>query len=568
MNRSIVLAFFLLVIIGPANGQNALELIRPIAVMSPAEFHRASEAADAFYQKGDHVNAADSYKKLTDAYPLNGEYWRRLGMSLYRAGRFAEAIAPLEKAESSGIMIAPQYTAVYIAECYARTGNKEKALDSLQTALTKYRFNQKPSLLNNKSFETLKTDPRFRQLAGLLPDRKFTRTEGWSYDIDYLLSEIRRLNAVYSKAELPADLLRAADELKKRIPKLTNEQMMFEMQHLLVMLHQAHNTIFLPGPMVKLTQLPLSFYAFPEGLYIINAAAPYQNLIGAKVLKFDDSTTEQVFKAVPYIIHRENDMAIVDVGADRIRIPQALFALKLTKDPTRVALTVEDREGKTIVVTPDPIARGSREKLLPPGLAGAPPPPLYLTRTEENYWYEFLPKQSLLFVEYNQVEDNEKGETLEQFGLRLRKFIDENDPKAMVIDVRRNNGGSTFVDAELLRTIVGFDSKPGHQLFVFTGRYTFSAASNFITDVDRLTNAVFVGEPSSSPPLMIGGDESPITLPYSGVGGVLSCTSWALTEPRDGRPWIAPDIPVQLTAKAYFENRDPLLETVLDIVDK
>src|SRR4051794_36781683 len=101
-----------------------------------------------------------------------------------------------------------------------------------------------------------------------------------------------------------------------------------------------------------------------------------------------------------------------------------------------------------------------------------------------------MPKERLVFVEYNQVEDNEKGETLDQFGLRLRKFIDENDPRAMVVDVRRNNGGSTFVDAELLRTIVNFDSKPGHQLYVFTGRYTFSAASNFITDVDRLTNAV------------------------------------------------------------------------------
>ena len=179
-----------------------------------------------------------------------------------------------------------------------------------------------------------------------------------------------------------------------------------------------------------------------------------------------------------------------------------------------------------------------------------------------------MPKDKTIYLQYNQVEDKEgkEEESLEKFGLRLRDFLAKNEVRNLIVDVRRNNGGSTFLDAELLRTLIAFDADKDNRLFVFIGRWTFSAASNFITDVDRLTRAVFVGELSGGKPLMVGGDESPFKLPFSGVTGALSSTSWQLTSPRDSRLWITPDIPVQLTAKDYFVNRDLALETVLMLI--
>src|SRR5207237_6046429 len=158
-----------------------------------------------------------------------------------------------------------------------------------------------------------------------------------------LLSEVRRVNPVYSKQPLPVDLVQAAAELKKQIPKLSNEQIMYEMQHLLVLLRQSHNSLFQPGKLVKLTQLPLTFYAFPEGLFVIDAAAPYENLIGSRVLRFDDSTAEKALEAVGYIIGRENDMAVISTGPDRLKSLQVLYTLKLTAKPDRVNLTLLDR---------------------------------------------------------------------------------------------------------------------------------------------------------------------------------------------------------------------------------
>ena len=144
----------------------------------------------------------------------------------------------------------------------------------------------------------------------------------------------------------------------------------------------------------------------------------------------------------------------------------------------------------------------------------------------------------------------------------------KNDVRNLIVDVRRNNGGDTYIYSELLRTLIDFDTNTNNRLFVLIGRSTFSATANFITDLDRLTNAIFVGEPSGGKPITMGSDESPLILPYSGVRGAISSTVWQLTGPRDTRLWITPDIPIQLSAKEYFANRDPVMETVLTLLRK
>src|SRR5262249_1134297 len=82
---------------------------------------------------------------------------------------------------------------------------------------------------------------------------------------------------------------------------------------------------------------------------------------------------------------------------------------------------------------------------------------------------------------------------------------------------------------------------------------------NFALDLERLTGAIFIGEPTGGKP-NTHGDESPTILPYSGLHVGLSAVYWQLSSPRDSRLWIAPKIPVQLSAEDYFANRDPALE--------
>ena len=102
---------------------------------------------------------------------------------------------------------------------------------------------------------------------------------------------------------------------------------------------------------------------------------------------------------------------------------------------------------------------------------------------------------------------------------------------------------------------------PAGKLYVLMGRNTFSAAQNFIAQLDKRTRAVFVGEPSSSKPNFVG-EENNLTLPWSGA--IISISNrYHENIPGDKREWIEPDIKIELSSSDYFANRDPILERLV-----
>lgn len=186
--------------------------------------------------------------------------------------------------------------------------------------------------------------------------------------------------------------------------------------------------------------------------------------------------------------------------------------------------------------------------------------PLAFEHADKAHWFTAITESDALYVQVNQTLDS-PDETLEAFGIRLRQALAHNTPRTLILDLRNNNGGNTYLYVELLRTIISFTADSSHRLYVVIGRNTYSAAANLTADLERLAHPVFVGEPTS----MTGnayGDESEIVLPYSGIAAGVSGVKWQFGYPYDRRRSIVPDVPVELTARDYFEGRDPILETI------
>jgi hypothetical protein len=192
---------------------------------------------------------------------------------------------------------------------------------------------------------------------------------------------------------------------------------------------------------------------------------------------------------------------------------------------------------------------------------------LYLKRVGDYFWFEPLAEIDGLYVQFNQVM-NQKGRTIAEFGKELRSYLDAHPTKALVIDVRHNGGGDTYLYLQLLKTLLYYEfSRPEGKLFAVIGRNTFSACQNFSTDVDRMTDAIFVGEPTGSSPNMAG-ESTETVLPYSGLGVSISTRLHHHSYATDRRIWIAPDVPAELSSVDYFANRDPALEAIRAIVKR
>jgi tetratricopeptide (TPR) repeat protein len=585
MKRSTVcvtLAGFSCLALSPVNHQELAAQVVPLAAeargLTPERYLEMSREAEVALNKREYERAVVLYDSVTTAYRWNGETWRRLGLALTGARRHREAAAAYVRADSMGILPYPQNNAIAITRAYARAGETDSALVWLRRAVVDYRHEDIPRILADTTLATLRSVPRFNAILGVSATSARSRVDGWRGDVDYLLAEIRRKNAVYHDGPLPLAVTRAAAALKREVPTLSDAQIVVAMQRIVASLGQSHNGVWFPekgsASRVQMLSVPFTFYPFPDGVFIVDAAPVYEDLIGARVLSFDDTPTEQALNALRVLASADASALSGPAPAwwpgeptmNSLAMPEVLHALGVIRQPRRIAMTVLDRTGKSRQVIPDTATFRRQRKMRASPLADAGPAPLFLSQPDDYFWFAHLPVDRALYVHVSQVANKSGGETLPAFGLRLRRVVDSTDVRSLILDLRRNNGGNTYLYPELLRTLIHFDAQPGHRLFVIAGRYTYSAAMNLLTDINRLTNAVIVGEPSGGTPIQLGGDAGTTLLPYSGVSAELSTRTWQLTSPGDTRHWIAPDMPVSLTAADYFANRDPVLEAVLRVL--
>jgi hypothetical protein len=121
----------------------------------------------------------------------------------------------------------------------------------------------------------------------------------------------------------------------------------------------------------------------------------------------------------------------------------------------------------------------------------------------------------------------------------------------LVIDLRDCHGGDNQkFRALLLELIRDVKSNQLGKLFVIIGRATFSAAVNAASDLERLSNGIFVGESTAGAPSSWG-DPRKITLPNSGLIARISTIYWRDWTPNEARSWIAPDISVAVSSAGY-----------------
>jgi hypothetical protein len=322
----------------------------------------------------------------------------------------------------------------------------------------------------------------------------------------------------------------------------------------------------------------VSFYLFTEGLFITAAAEGYRRLLGARVLKVGETAVGDALAAIDPLLSRDNSQQVRGLGPEVLRWAPLLHALGVITDPGEAVLTVRFPDGTTGQVTVAAAGPGPHDY---PNVGSYPGPtgprpagwvalcdtvggplPLYLRNCDLLYWFEHLPEHGLVYFQFNSVAD-QQPETFAAFCERLFAFIDRHPVSKLVVDVRWNGGGNTFLTQQLLHRVISCTkiNQPG-SLYVIIGRATFSAAQNTATAIERETNAIFVGEPTGSRPNFIG-ETVPFQLPYSKTTVNVADLYWQTSWPNDHRPWIAPELYTPPTFEACRQNRDPAMEAIL-----
>lgn len=403
-------------------------------------------------------------------------------------------------------------------------------------------------------------------------DQDLSRDARWVADLDYMVERLEVTHPNLYANITREEFLARVDELKRGIPAATDVEMVFDIQELVARIKNAHTLcrpIAFTSGIEQLSKhfqyYPVAYYPFEDGLYVLAATERYEAVVGKKVVKIGNLTTDAAMRELARFVGADNSMtALGSVPRWCLDDGQLLRHIGASDSAERITLSLENDDGDLFehVIEMEPDSGDS-----PPGvvsmLAGTEnPTPLYLTHPRDNYWFEHLAEQNALYLQINLLS-NKESEPFADFCRRMFDAFDTAGAQKLIIDVRRCPGGDN-IDLPLLKGVL---ARPhidrSDRLFLIIGRRTGSAAQHLTSEIESYTNATLIGEPTGSKPNQYGNMQH-FRLPHSNLEISCALDYFQDAKPADYSMFSAPDIFARRTATDYRENRDPVMELIAD----
>lgn len=379
-------------------------------------------------------------------------------------------------------------------------------------------------------------------------------------DAEYLVDQMKELHPRLYHSVSKRRFNVAARNLVALASEATAEEFLVEVMRLVALPtlggRDGHSGLFPLHGGMPLHSYPLRAYDFSDGLFVIDALPPYEDLIGSEIVGVGGTPLATIRRMLYPLITRDNKTTI------KARFPTTLLTSEVLEGSgiirrAKTSFQLVDPEGRHVSRTIRPIRMGAYARWVGHHSAWSLPKDdavLYLRRPEDTAWVRYLRASKTIYAQYNMVHDPDiivSG---------IERFMREG-AETVVLDIRHNPGGNNMEYGSLLRALTEPKvDREGH-LFVITGRTTFSAAGNLAGEIDHDTKAIFVGEPSGGAPNQFG-DQQLIELPHSSINTFVP-DYFVQVVAGDRRDAIPVQIEAVPSSADFFGHRDPAMEAIL-----
>jgi hypothetical protein len=391
--------------------------------------------------------------------------------------------------------------------------------------------------------------------------------EQWREDLRFMAAQMKARHPNLYHQVSKADFDAALADLDRRIPQLQRNQIIVGMMRIAALVGDGHTRIDpRKDKAFGFPSLPLKLYWFDDGVYVRAARPDQRDLLGARVEAVGGVPIAEAIRRASGIVSKETITSARLIVPLYLAMPDVLEALGLSDSREAAVLTLA-RDGKRWTVR---VPAGEVAAQWPPDTDGsfitpdgwldarAAPQPLWLQAPLDYHRLVPLAERKALYAQLNMVTDT-KDETLGAYGQRILDRVRATNPAMIILDLRLDQGGNGDLRNGLVASLIRCEDADT-RLFVLVGRGTFSASEFILEDLDRLTDAVFIGEPASSRPTGYG-DAYRAILPNSGIAVRTSIKYWQ--SGQDMRPYIPVDVAAPLTFANYAAGRDPALAAAL-----
>jgi hypothetical protein len=413
--------------------------------------------------------------------------------------------------------------------------------------------------------------------------------EQWRSALDSIVNDVLAIHPHPFAKVGDLEWRRRVESFRRELPELSEPQRIVRLMQLIAQIGDGHTQIELEGDRYALWY-PIRVYEFSDGYFVTSAHGSVRELAGAQVLEIASQPAGDVVNAARTLFGADNEFdskerlyavhnALLMKGlgyASPDGSLEATFRLKSGELVERILIPRPADEGRYrpgVPVfewhfaselyglpfgTPDEWITAYQE--LPSSVfqkldENRPPFLQHLTR----YTRRSMPENDAYYIQINQTDDS----GMVGFMSEALKEVDVLKPKRLIVDMRYNFGGDGSTVTPMIHQFIRREEeKPWKELYLITGRKSFSAALGAIDAFIDHTDVTIIGEPAGAP-LNSYGDAEKRPYPELELSLEVSSVRHQLSQSTDLRTFVPVHVPAPISFSDYAAGRDPAVDPIL-----
>lgn len=387
----------------------------------------------------------------------------------------------------------------------------------------------------------------------------------WDWEINLLGEELAEKHPdLFFKTD-SSFFFGAYRKIAREAPDLSLLHNSIRLQQVLARMGDSHTQINYHFNIDSRFILPIDFYWFEEGIFILKAPREYEQILGKKIISVNEYPIQQIVDSLSTLIVIDNPSML------KYHIPRMIPWTQLLEyfgfaEHQGLELTVEDQKGEEVKSFISlPVKDGEILRVKPDSIP-------FGFRDQKAYFRDhYFPDEKLYYIQYNRCWSREVEEeygsgasalfmpSFKEFEKEVFQLLKKKQIDKLVFDMRFNSGGNSAQGTRFIKKILKTKMKGDGALYVLIGRKTFSSAIINTVDFLKDPEAVSAGEETGGKPNHFG-EVNRFVLPESRL--VVNYSTKYFTLLEVDAPSIFPKLLAPISYEQYMQGIDPVLQAI------
>ncbi|WP_166966573.1 S41 family peptidase [Yeosuana marina] len=380
----------------------------------------------------------------------------------------------------------------------------------------------------------------------------------WKEDLKIYRASLEQKHIDLYHSVTKEEFVNEWNKIYNTIDSLNDFEIILKLMRLTRLVNDGHTAVSLRN--LSTHRFPFDIELIEGQWYVVKTWNENRNILKTTLESINgipvDTIAQKVSEIAQFV---ENEYSLKQRTGSYLIISEVLFHLNLIDATNKATFSFRNQNNELITLE---LAAITNEMWEGSGISE-----LHLTVPEiekpnnvnPNLWFTSILGTKTVYINF---ESYPSFEDMQVFGEQLVSYIQKNQMKQIIIDMRNNGGGDLYVGVVLayaLNLADSIDWKNG--VFVLTSHKTFSAATSNAALFKQLLNAKIVGQPTGSNPNGYQ-DMDSFTLPNSKLVITYSKRLFRLSNQENTA--LQPNININQKRTDLFNGADTVLKELIN----